>query len=99
MEEREVALSYAFKALEFAANNYLINMKKLNTVIKGIYPNEEKKLVVVKWIDDSVTKVVCGEDDTFDVYVGVAIAVCKKFFGSNSQFRKTVDNLTKGAKK
>lgn len=68
-------------------------------IIKSVYPNEEKKLVVVKWCDNSVTKVTCGEDDSFDIYVGVAIAVCKKFFGSNTQFRKTVDNLTKGAKK
>jgi hypothetical protein len=85
------------QALSNAFNKITMSTGLLSNRIKGIYPNEKKKLVVVKWIDNSITKVNCSEKDTFDIYIGVALAYCKKFFGSNSQFRKVVDNLTKGA--
>jgi hypothetical protein len=81
------------------SSTYGMCAPKSTPYIKGIYPNEEKKLVIVKWSDDSVTKVECSKDDTFDIYVSVALACVRKFFGSNNQFRKIVDKLTKGAKK
>lgn len=69
-----------------------------NYKIKGIYPNEEKKLVVVKFDDDSVIKVKCSKEDEFDVYVGVALAYSYKQYGSNTKFRKMVDKLIGGTK-
>lgn len=69
-----------------------------NYKIKGIYPNEKKKLVVVKFDDDSVIKVKCSKEDEFDVYVGVALAYSYKQYGSNTKFRKMVDKLIGGTK-
>ena len=62
--------------------------------IKGVYPNEKKKIVVVKFNDNSVVKVKCQKEDNFDIYVGVALAYCYKKYGTNSQFRKFVDKVT-----
>ena len=78
-----------------------INKRKkpyMSNMIKGIYPQPKKKMVVVKFKDNTIIKVKCQEEDEFDVYIGVALAYSYKSFGSNSQFRKFVDNIKKEKK-
>lgn len=63
-------------------------------IINKVVSNPEKKFVLV-WFgnDKKPVKVQCDSEDTFDTYVGVAIALSKKFFTSTTQFRKVVDNV------
>ena len=63
--------------------------------IKAIYVNISKRLVIVKWIDNTTTKVKCHPDDEFCITIGVALAYCYKFFGSKNKFSKVISNLTK----
>lgn len=70
-------------------------LENLGDAIKGIYANEKEKVVVVKWFDNTITKAKCCEGDSFDLYTGVAIALCKKTFGSNNKFKKKVDSIVK----
>lgn len=58
--------------------------------IKKIYVNKEKRLVIVKWIDGSSTKVKCQPGDDFCITIGVALAYCYKFFGSKNKFNKVI---------
>lgn len=41
---------------------------------------------VVIWADGSKTVVKCQEGDTFDKRIGLAMAICKKFFGNRSRY-------------
>ena len=41
-------------------------------------------------------EVVCSEEDHYDKYVGVALALAKNIFGSNTKFREFVDEIWKG---
>lgn len=80
-------------------------IQKNNGVIKRLesdkyFINEDKKIVTVKKPDDSVIKVKCDKRDEFDPYVGVALAMAYKEFGSKAAFKKYVDtNVTKQSKK
>lgn len=71
-----------------------------NTDANHIWINEDKKVVTVKKPDGSVIQVKCDKRDVFDPYVGVALAMVYKEFGSKSAFRKFVDTkVTKQSKK
>ena len=59
----------------------------------NIWINNKKKVVTVKKPDGSVIKVKCDQRDEFDPYVGTALALAYKEFGSKSKFRKYVDEL------
>ena len=59
-------------------------------IIKGIYVNEAKRIVVVRFSDGSVEKVKCCEEDDFDVTVGASIAICRYIFGSHTAFYRKV---------
>lgn len=63
-------------------------------IINKVVSNPEKKFVLV-WIgkNKNPIKVQCDSEDTFDTYVGVAIALSKQSFGSTTQFRKAVDDV------
>lgn len=63
--------------------------------IKAVIVNQNKRLVVVRWIDNTTTKVVCQPNDDFSVDIGVALAYCYKFFGSKTKFRKVIAEHTK----
>ena len=69
-----------------------------NNKIKGIYPNEKKRILVVKFNDDSIVKLACHKDDDFDINIGVALAYAYKCFGSKTHFKKVVKELTKEIK-
>lgn len=67
--------------------------------IKNIYVNESKRAVAVKFCDGDVRVIHCCEDDTFDVYVGVALAVAKKVYGSSEKFHTLVNKKIKKGNK
>ena len=78
--------------------NDILVKKAKERVIKGIYPNQSKGIIVVKFHDDSVIKIKCCEEDEFDINIGVALAYAYKCFGSKSHFKKEVKRLTKEKK-
>lgn len=78
-------------------NDILVKDAK-KRVIKGIYPNQSKGIIVVKFQDDSIVKIKCCEEDEFDINIGVALAYAYKCFGSKSHFKKEVKRLTKEKK-
>ena len=78
-------------------NDILVKEAK-ERVIKGIYPNQSKGIIVVKFQDDSIVKIKCCEEDEFDINIGVALAYAYKCFGSKSHFKKEVKRLTKEKK-
>lgn len=75
--------------------NVYCTSKNVSNLIKGVYANEAEKIVVVKWLDNTTTKVKCCEGDSFDLYTGVAIALCKKMFGSKNKFKNKIDSVVK----
>ena len=65
--------------------------------IKGIYPQKDKRMVVVKFSDNSIVKLHCHEEDTFNVEIATALAISYKFCGGKkNEFRKMVKEFTKG---
>ena len=78
-------------------NDMLVKEAK-ERVIKGIYPNQSKGIIVVKFQDDSIVKIKGCEEDEFDINIGVALAYAYKCFGSKSHFKKEVKRLTKEKK-
>lgn len=83
--------------IPFFKNSIKIPLSKLAFLrldIEGIYPNKEKKLVVVKFDENTTIKVQCQKEDEFDLYIGVALAINYKLFESKTQFRKFVDKNT-----
>ena len=64
--------------------------------IVGIYPNEEKRVVVVKFNDsEEPIRVNCSADDNFDLTIAVALAIAYKNAGSKNQFKKKIAEKTK----
>lgn len=64
---------------------------KLTTdFVQGIYVDEVKRIVVVKFYDNSIEKVHCSKEDDFDPTVGVSLALSRRLFGSHSRFYKHV---------
>lgn len=66
--------------------------------IKGIYPQEKKRMVVVKFMDNSIVKLNCHPEDQFDVGVAVAYAIAYKLYGSKGAFKREIEKVTKGDK-
>lgn len=61
---------------------------------KEYYINEKKKTVVLKWNDDTITKVKVSENDKFDARYGFLIAYFQKNCGmSKTKANKYLDNL------
>lgn len=63
--------------------------------ISKIYVNEAKRTVAVKFVDGDVKVVHCSEGDSFDVYVGVSLALARKLYGTAEKFHKIVDKKRK----
>ena len=61
---------------------------------KKIIVNEDSKVTVVMWDDNTKTIVKCSEADQYDPYVAYCSAFAKKCYGTNSQLKKTIKNLT-----
>ena len=67
--------------------------------IKDVYVNESKKTVVVKFKDGKVIKKTACEEDSFDVYAGVALCLAAYMAGSTKNFHKYVDKRLKVSEK
>ena len=68
--------------------------KSRNRLPQEYYINEKKKAVVLKWADDSITKVKVSKDDKFDARYGFLIAYFQKHCGlTKTQANKYLDNL------
>ena len=61
---------------------------------KKIIVNEDSKVTVVMWDDNTKTIVKCSEADQYDPYAAYCAAFAKKCYGTNSQLKKTIKNLT-----
>lgn len=73
--------------------------KNRNRLPKEYYINEKKKTVVLKWNDDTITKVKVSENDKFDARYGFLIAYFQKNCGmSKTKANKYLDNLEKEVK-
>lgn len=59
-----------------------------------IIVNEDSKVTVVMWDDNTKTIVKCSEADQYDPYAAYCAAFAKKCYGTNSQLKKTIENLT-----
>lgn len=67
---------------------------------KEYYINEKKKTVVLKWNDDTITKVKVSKDDKFDARYGFLIAYFQKHCGmTKTKANKYLDNLQKDIEK
>lgn len=61
--------------------------------IERIVSDAINRVVVVNFSDGSREVVRCQEGDTFDTYVGVAVALARYCCGSNTKFHNLVDSL------
>lgn len=61
---------------------------------KKIIVNEDSKVTVVMWDDNTKTIVKCSEADQYDPYAAYCAAFAKKCYGTNSQLKKTIERLT-----
>lgn len=79
---------------------YAIYGKSRNRLPEEYYINEKKKTVVLKWNDDTITKVKVSENDKFDARYGFLIAYFQKNCGmSKTKANKYLDNLQKDIEK
>ena len=62
--------------------------------LKKIIVNEDSKVTVVMWDDNTKTIVKCSEADQYDPYAAYCAAFAKKCYGTNSQLKKTIENHT-----
>lgn len=90
------------KPLEIAKNiNKIFSKKYTIDNVVGVYPNEEKRVVVVKFDDDyynDYVRINCSDEDQFDVNIAVALAIAYQNAGSKNKFRKKVEAKTKVVK-
>ena len=61
--------------------------------VPTVHPEIEKVIfndpaTIIIWDDGSKTVVKCQEGDTFDKRIGLAMAICKKFFGNKSKYNE-----------
>ena len=61
--------------------------------IDRIVSDATNRVIVVNFSDGSREVVRCQEGDTFDTYVGVAVALVRYCCGSNTKFHNLVDSL------
>lgn len=61
---------------------------------KKIIVNEDSKVTVVMWDDNTKTIVKCSEADQYDPYAAYCAAFAKKCYGTNSKLKKTIKNHT-----
>lgn len=56
--------------------------------IKGIWFNQKKGITVVKWEDDSITKVSTQNNEKFDSEKGIALCFMKKMCGNTGKYNE-----------
>lgn len=65
---------------------------KLFPEIKQVIFNDPATIVI--WFDDVKTVVKCQEGDTFDKEKGLAMAICKRLYGNESNFNNLIKKWT-----
>lgn len=65
---------------------------KMAASIKQVIFNDPATVVV--WFDDVKTVVKCQEGDTFDKEKGLAMAICKRLYGNESNFNNLIKKWT-----
>ena len=60
-----------------------VSVKRPNDKIKGVWFNKEKRTTVVKWFDDTVTKVTAAVNDEFNMECGLAMCYMKRWSFDN----------------
>lgn len=86
---------------DFYYNDWLTEVKKRsvysierNRLPKEFWINEDKKAVVLKWYDNTITKVKPTKEDKFDARYGFLIAYFQKHSGmTKTQANKYLDNI------
>lgn len=61
-----------------------------DNIIKTVFVDQEKKVIVVQFSDDTKEVIKCSLDDDFDPAVGVSLAICRKLFGHATFYKKIV---------
>lgn len=65
--------------------NSIYGVSSVNSMgIKDVIFNDPA--IIVLWKDGTKTVVKCQENDTFSKETGLAMAICKKFFGNKSNY-------------
>lgn len=65
-------------------------------LVDHVLYDEEKRIVIVFFVDGTKIVKKCNAEDKFDVYVGVSLAITKYLFGNNTtNFVKFVDRKKK----
>ena len=65
---------------------------KMAAAIKQVIFNDPATIVV--WFDDVKTVVKCQKGDTFDKEKGLAMAICKRLYGNESNFNNLIKKWT-----
>ena len=63
--------------------------------IRNVLANKDKRLITVVFEDGKHEIIKCAEQDDFDIYVGVALAIAQRYFGSKNQFHKATNKRLK----
>ena len=80
--------------ISFAFNFDKLRIGYSSPKIDKIRVNPAKNATTVLWTDGTVTVVKRSEDDPDNLYFAVDSAMAIKCYGSNSQFKKVVNNKT-----
>ena len=80
-----------FDDLSHEFNNIKIFKEKEKTItlVKAWF-NEDKGVTVVKWSDDTITKVTLQNNDEWDGEKSIALCYMKKMCGNNSSFNEVL---------
>ena len=70
---------------------FLIEINPLSAELEKTFIDEEKGKVTVILKNGNIGRAACSPEDTFDPYVGFAVAYARAVAGSNSKFKNLVD--------
>lgn len=90
MEKTNVEIEIEIKANESETKRE-VEVKDISQFITKVISDPVKKITVVIFMDGKKEVVKCAEEDEYDVYVGVSLALSRRIFGTNSAFHKCVD--------
>jgi len=76
----------------------VVESQKKSVDIRQIYVNRKKLTTTVLWADGDHTTVKLNQDPKeykpFDVYYAVCAALAKRVYGSNTKFKKIIEEKT-----
>lgn len=84
---------YSYNEVQLEANRLLYVPYKPESKIKNVIFNDTATIVF--WSDGTKTVVKCGENDIYDPEKGLAMAVAKKYLGTNKSHSNYMDEFKK----